>query len=256
LNRLVTCTIIAAVLANLSACGKKGALLYPDMLVPDVPTAVVAYQSGTSVKMLFNLPENDRAGRKLDDLAGVRISRQVQDIHQEEVCRTCLTDYHLFRTLYLDVLPDDTHRSGSRVLLVDGEVTAGKKYSYRVVPFTKTGVSGPGSTPAATDVISAQLPPALQVESFPTEIKLTFAGVPPEDGSLVGYNLYRTITKGQYALLPINREALSTAVYIDSRLQRGVRYYYRVRSLVKRGSETVVESLVSNEVEGMLKDDE
>jgi hypothetical protein len=158
--------------------------------------------------------------------------------------------------LYLDLLPDDTNRSGNRILYVDGEITAGKRYSYSLVPFTKGGISGPVSTPAVTDVIPALPPPVIQSESFPTEIKLTFAGKPPEIGSHVGYNLYRTITKGQYPLLPINRETLSTAVYPDSRLQRGVRYYYSARALVKLGSGAVVESLASNEVEGMLKDDE
>jgi hypothetical protein len=248
--------MIAALLLNTAACGKKGALLYPDMLVPDAVTSVVTYQSGASVKLLFNVPENDRAGRKLADLAGVRISRQVQDALQEQACRTCLTDYQLFRTLYLDLLPEGTHRSGNRILYVDGEITTGKRYSYSLVPFTKGGISGPASNPTATDVIPALPPPVIQAESFPTEIKLTFPDTPPEVGSLVGYNLYRTTTKGEYPLMPINREAMSATVYLDSRLQRGVRYYYSARALVKLGSGAVVESRASNEVEGILKDDE
>jgi len=257
-NRLGSCAVVAAVLVNLAACGKKGSLLYPDMLVPDSATDVSASQSGAAVKVQFTLPENDRAGRKLSDLAGVRISRQVLASQQEQVCRACLSDYHLFRTLYLDLLPDDsvTHRSGSRVQLVDGEVTAGKRYVYSIVPFTKEGISGPASVPATTDVLPAQLPPALLAESFPTEIKLTFFGTPAENGSLIGYNLYRTMSKGQYALVPINREVISATVYPDNRLLRGVRYYYSARALVKLGSGVVVESLASNEVEGKLKDDE
>ena len=248
--------IAVGALFCLAACGRKGALIYPDMLVPASPTAVVAYQSGASVKVQANLPDNDRAGRKLLDLAGVRISRQVSDSDQDQVCPSCLEDYRLFRILYLDLLPESTQRHGNRLLFLDGEVSEGKTYSYSIVPFTKAGVAGSASPPASTAVVPALLPPVLQAESFPTEIKLTFAGQPPRDGTIIGYNLYRTTTKGLFSQFPINRELLNTHAYLDSGLLRGTRYYYSARSVVQLASGAQIESMASKEAEGMLKDDE
>ena len=86
-----------------TACGRKGPLIYPDMLVPAAPAAVTAQQSGSAVKLQFALPDKDRAGRPVKGVAGVKISKRSTEADQKEVCRSCTTDYRLFRTLYLDV---------------------------------------------------------------------------------------------------------------------------------------------------------
>lgn len=46
--RTLACLLF--VVFALTACGKKGALIYPDMLVPAAPSAVSAQQSGTTMK--------------------------------------------------------------------------------------------------------------------------------------------------------------------------------------------------------------
>lgn len=238
-----------------TACGKKGALIYPDMLIPAAPTAIVAQQSGAAVKLQFNLSDKDRAGHSLHGLAGVKISRKAADTAQKEYCRACMTDYRLFRTIYLDRLPSDTQRFGSRLIVRDGDVNPGTSYSYSVVPFTDNGVDGAASAIADVRVVPPLPAPQVKIESYPTEVKLKILSQPRLSGSLSGYNIYRSTVTGARLFLPLNNEPLKENVYVDASLERGVKYRYSARELIVL-PEGVVESAESQEVEGMLKDDE
>lgn len=239
-----------------TACGRKGPLIYPDMLVPAAPAAVTALQSGSAVKLLFSLPDKDRAGRPVLGVAGVKISRRAVEADQRDICRSCTADYRLFRTLYLDHLPADTQRFGNRLILLDSDVRVGNIYSYSIVPFTAEGVEG--ATSAISDVrIGAPLPaPALKIESYPTEIRLEFSLPPQIAGRLLGYNLYRRPVTAVRSYEPYNREPLKGSTYVDAGLERGVRYRYSARALMVLPAGDVAESIESQEVEGMLKDDE
>jgi hypothetical protein len=249
-----------ALIAGLSlltvGCGRRGALLYPDMLVPAAPAALNARQSGSSVQLQFVLPSKDRIGRPIAGVAGVKISKRTIDAAQKDVCRSCMTDYQLFRTIYLDLLPTDTQRFGGELILRDSDVAAGYNYSYRVVPFTIDGVDGAAS--AATDVL-VTLPvsaPAVKIVPFPTEVRLQLLSQHLGGGQLLGYNVYRWPTAGHLSYQPLNKEPLKGNEYVDSTLERGVRYRYIVRALMDLEAGRVAESAASQEVEGMLRDDE
>lgn len=239
-----------------TACGRKGPLIYPDMLVPAAPAAVTAQQSDAAVKLRFSLPDKDRAGRPVQGVTGVKISRRDAEANQKDLCRSCTADYRLFRTLYLDHLPADTQRFGDRLILLDSDVSAGNIYSYSIVPFTADGVDGAAS--AIADVrMGAPLPaPVVKIESYPTEVRLYFSLQPLLSGRLLGYNLYRRPVAGVRSYEPLNREPLKSSEYIDGGLERGIRYLYSARALMVLESGGVAESAGSQEVEGMLKDDE
>lgn len=236
-----------------SACGKKGALIYPDMLVPEAPASVLALQIGSVVKLQFALPDKDRAGRPLQGVAGVKISKLVNDSAQKDVCRSCTADYHLFRTLYVDLLPADTKRYGSRLVLLDNDVSVGNRYSYSIIPFTADGVNGSASAVAEVSVGAPFSAPTVQIESFPTEIRLRMTAQPPLDGQFIGYNVYRFSVKNSRSYQPINSEPLKKNEYVDAQLERGVTYHYTVRTLIGREVGGFVESEESQEVEGMLE---
>jgi len=241
-----------------TACGKKGPLIYPDMLVPAAPSAVTVLQSGAAVKISFAIPGRDRAGRPVHDVAGVKISRKAAEAGQKKQCRSCMSDYSAFRTLYLDRLPTNTERSGSVLLLLDGDVSEGYSYSYSLVPFTAGGVEGAAATTAAVLVATPLPAPLLKIESLPTELRLQAAPAPLAmvSGELLGYNLYRWSTVNARSYLPLNREPLKSGDYVDSGLERGVLYSYSARVLYKRSSGDVAESAESNVVTGKLADDE
>ena len=122
--RTLVCLLATAVI--LSACGKKGPLVYPDMLVPAAPADITAQQRGDSVKLSFVLPSRDMAGRNLSDLAGVKIHKRDEALGQAPACSSCAADFPLFRTVNLEPLPPDVQRYGSLVLLLDGDVQAGQ----------------------------------------------------------------------------------------------------------------------------------
>jgi predicted small lipoprotein YifL len=248
--------LIAGLLLTTTACGKKGPLVYPDMLLPAAPAAVTAQQSGAAVKLQFAIPDKDRAGRPLRDVAGLKISRRVADAYQKDICRSCLADYRLFRTLYLDHLPVDTQRFTNQLVLLDGDVAAGNLYSYRIVSFTADGVDGASSSTASVRVAAPLPAPVLKAESLPTEVKLQFSSQPTKSGSLLGYNLYRRSAAAARSHQALNREPLKGSEYVDAALERGVQYLYSTRALIVLESGDVMESTESNEVVGMLKDDE
>lgn len=248
--------LMAILIFSLTACGKKGALIYPDLLMPAAPTEISANQIGTTARLQFVLPDNDRAGRKLIDLAGVKISKLESDSPQGQTCNSCMTDYRLFRKLYLDLLTDGAQRYNNRILILDGDVDSGKTYSYSVVPFTRDGVDGLASPPASVTLIKPTLPPILHAESFPTEIRISIVSLPPVAGRLIGYNVYRSTQKDVIPYLPINREPLTSNDFVDGGLERNVKYYYFGRTLVIFESGSMVESPVSNVVDGTLKNDE
>ncbi|MDD2899382.1 MAG: hypothetical protein PHI31_11790 [Desulfuromonadaceae bacterium] len=235
-------------------CGRKGALIYPDMLVPAAPSSVAAHQSGSSVKLQFALPSKDRAGRPMKGVAGVKISKRALDGSQQEVCRLCMTGYQLFRTVYLDHLPGDTQRFGERLILIDNDVAAGNNYSYSLVPFTAEGIDGAVSA-ADVRVVAPVPAPAVRIESFPTEVRLLLSSQ-YRGGHLLGYNVYRSTVAGTRSYQPLNKDPLKGDEYVDSALERGVRYRYTARSVFVQETGGTAESAESRELEGMLKDDE
>lgn len=256
MNRLVRSLLVIGLSFMAIACGKKGPLIYPDMLIPAAPAAVTAQQSGAVVKLQFALSGKDLGGRPVQGVYGVKISRRVAETALKDVCRSCMTDYMLFRTLYLDRLPTNTQRYGSRLVLLDSDVTAANTYSYSIVPFTADGVDGASSPAVDVRVVTTLSAPVVKIESLPAEVKINLSSQPLISGSLFGYNLYRTAVSGTRSYQPLNKEPLKGNEYVDAALERGVKYRYSARALIMLASGDIAESAESEEVEGMLKDDE
>jgi predicted small lipoprotein YifL len=252
--RTLACLLFAAI--AITACGKKGPLLYPDMLVPAAPSDVSAQQSGTSIKLVFVLPSKDLAGRNFAGLSGATIIRRDEPAGQSPGCSACTTDFSPFRKLNLDLLPPDTRRYGNLLMLLDGDVQAGRAYTYRISAVTKDNQEGALSAPVTAAMATAPSPPVLQSISQPTEIQLEFAGVPPDEGVIAGYNVYRTFKGESFPFQPLNREPLAGNRFTDAGLERGTTYVYGVRTVVRLPKGGRVESGLSNAVEGRLKDDE
>jgi predicted small lipoprotein YifL len=247
---------VIALLAG--ACGKKGPLIYPDLLVPDSPAGVTLRQTGPGMKLSFVLPSKDRAGRPLADLAGVKVLRREAMPDQGRACPACTDAFRLFRTMYVDVQDDSVRRYGSMMILLDNDVLLDVSYSYTLVPFTRQGVDGQGSAPVTATMTQPPLPPALRAIPAPTEIVLNFEGRPPVPGTytVAGYNLYRSVKGQPLPFLPLNREPLPGNSYIDTGLDRRLTYSYGVRTVVRMPTGHLVESGLSNQVEAALKNAE
>lgn len=248
--------MIVAVSLLAAACGRKGALVYPDMLLPAPPASASIQQSGSAVKLQFMLPDKDRGGRTIHGLSGVRVSRRTTESGQKEVCRLCTADYTNFQTIYLDHLQTNTQRFGNRLILLDGDVKGGKSYSYGVSSFTADGLEGAILTTSEVRVVEPISAPVLTVESFPTEVKLNITPSSYNSGILSGFNIYRSPATGSKSFQPLNKEVLKGNEFIDSTLERGIKYRYSVRALVSFSTGEIAESTESNEVEGALMEEE
>lgn len=249
-------SLLLAIPLLLAACGKKGALIYPDLLVPEAASAVSVRQVGVGMRLSFVLPRKDLAGQNLTDLAGVKVLKRESMPSPPQECPTCTDAFRLLRTLYVDVQDGSVRRYGSLMVLLDSDVRIGGIYTYRVVPFTRGAVDGAASIPVTATMVTPPMPPVLHIAPSPTDIRLEFVGLLPLTGTLVGYNLYRTEKGGEMPLLPLNREPLSGSSYTDSGLIRGVTYGYAARTVVRLSTGETVESVLSNEVQGALKEEE
>ncbi len=239
-----------------AACGRKGALIYPDMLVPASPAAVSGRQSGSAVKLQFVLPDKDMSGRPVKGVAGAKISRMASEAGHKDLCRSCLADYLLLRTLNLDHLPTDTELIGTLLVMLDVDVKAGNSYSYRIIPFTADGIEGAPASISDVHVVPPISGPYFKIESLPTEIRLQFAVQSPLSGRFLGYNLYRSPVAGTRSFQPLNRLPLTGNEFMDSGVERGMKYRYAARILLELETGNIVESLESAEAVGMLKDDD
>jgi len=256
MSRIVRSAVVVGLSVMASGCGRKGPLIYPDMMIPAAPAAVSVQQSGSVVKIKWTLPDKDRAGHQVKDIAGVKISRQTAASDQKNVCRACTTDYSPLQTYYLNSLPPTAQRFGNRLIALDNDVSAGNSYSYRIVPFTADGIDGAASSISTVRMDIPLAPPQLKLESFPTEIKVHITSQPYLNGRLLGYNLYRQSTAVNQSYQSLNQEVLKQGDYVDSTLERGVKYSYSARSVVKQGSGDIVESAESQAVVGGLREDD
>jgi predicted small lipoprotein YifL len=249
--RLRAILLFIAALA-LTACGKRGPLIYPDMLVPAPPTAVTARQTGQVMRLSFNLTKKDRAGRDQEDLAGVTIFRRAALAGQEVGCSACTDGYSIIRKLYLEALPENgVRRSGSQMLLLDSDVKVGETYNYTVEPFTAVGVVGQASPPITARMVAPPPAPKLSAVADPIQIELTVIPVSVVQGTFVGYNLYRAIQGEPFPFLPLNKEPIQGTSYVDSALEgldRTKSYVYAVRTVARMPDGALVESELSNQL--------
>ena len=253
--RCIWFVLIISLLA--SACGKKGALIYPDQLVPEAPGFVTLRQTGQAMVLSFVLPRKDLAGHHLTDLSGVKVIKREAIMAQGEECsNACIDPLSVFRTIYADVQDERSKRYGSTVVTLDSNVTIGNRYSYLLVPFTKNGVDGQKSAPVKAAMQEPPKSPELKAVSAPTEIILKFSGELPFTGTFLGYNLYRTTRGEAMPFIPLNKAPLQVSSYTDSGLDRHRIYIYGARTVVQMPSGEVIESILSNQAEAALKNEE
>ena len=248
------CLVLMVMALLLAACGKRGALIYPDMLTPAASSDVRIGQLDAVVKLSFLLPQKDQAGRDLNDLAGVDVYRRSAVSGQPSGCNACTVDYALFKKIYLNLPDSRIIRNGSQMILLDGDVRNDRDYSYYIIPFTTGAAVGKPSVPVMIGVTESPIPPTLKVVAEPTEIRLLFTQ-PAQKVDVEGYNLYRAEKGQSLTLFPHNKELIKGNSYTDIGLKRGVSYVYAVRSVVKRANGALAESGLSNQIETRLAEE-
>lgn len=243
--------LLMAALLLISGCGKKGPMLYPDMLIAKPPQQVVIEQSGTALRLSFDLPVSDQAGRKLEDLEAVQIARRV---YQDNDSVNCLDQFVELQKINL-AFPAPAQRMGNRIIWVDNDVRRGERYQYSLKTLQKGGVAGGVATSLPARILPLPPPPAIKAHAvFGGLIIVEFGGKPLQETSLAGYRLYRA--NGMTAPIQLLESLSAGAVrYEDQAVQHGVVYRYAARMLVKRVDGVIAESELSEPVSISVVDD-
>jgi predicted small lipoprotein YifL len=238
------------ILSALTGCGKKGALIPPEALVPaPVSNLAVAQKSGF-FQVSWSAPTKEQGGRRLTDLAGFILFRRVL-LPAELDCDECPGAYAERARITLDYL-GETRQVGNLYLFDDHDLKESVSYQYKVRSFSVEGAESRDSNRAHRTAVTPPLPPVLEALSSSTGVVLAFVAIPPEAGKLLGYNIYRS-QKGEPApLSPLNPKPVSANKYEDKALLLGVHYSYSVRTVAVMPNEELVESAPSNLAEGSM----
>lgn len=248
-RRFLPALVLAATVSLMGGCGKKGALVPPEALVPAPIASLAAAQKGSALQVSWTAPGKQQGGGKLQDLGGFLLFRR-NVLPPTEDCEECPSAYKQLIRVDLD-LPQGVRRAGSLWIYDDYDLRKGQTYQYKMRSYTKEGAQSKDSNKVRITAVTPPLPPVLEATGSPSEVVLNFVALPPEEGTLVGYNIYRS-KKGEPApLSPINSAPLSVNSYQDKELVLGITYSYAVTSVAKVAGDTV-ESAPSNTAEAGL----
>lgn len=245
-RRLFPAVAVAASLALLAGCGKKGPLVPPEALVPAPIASLAVAQKGGELQVSWSGPGKQEGGGKLENLAGFLLFRR-DVLPPGEDCEECPGAYSQLAKVDLE-LPEKVRRAGGLWIYDDFELQKGRTYQYKVRSFSKDGAQSKDSNKVRRAAVTPPLPPVLEAQGSPNEVELKFVALPPEEGNFLGYNIYRSKKDEPAPLAPVNKEPVAGNTYRDQELVLGMTYRYTVTGVAKVGSDTV-ESAPSNVVE-------
>lgn len=236
----------ALLLAAVSGCGKKAPLIYPDMLVPASPSAVVVEQAGKSFKLSMELPSKNRAGKRIKALGAVKVERMETDAADAD-CKKCPADFMLYKTIDLE-FPAPAELSGSRLSVVDADLLADKRYLYRVTAVLKEGGDGQPSAPVAARLHPVPQKPVIKGAGQIGSVRI-IAEAAVTEGELVEIQLFKSIKGDSSPAVPGFRLPAGKLEMEDQEVVHGRQYLYQGRAVVRMPDKVLVQSELSDPVE-------
>jgi hypothetical protein len=219
---------------TLLACGKKANPVIPVMVIPNGIENLNYQIKGKALIVSWGIPGQNTDGSPLTDLKGFRV--QKGEWPTKNFCPTCPDQFQ--ETLWIDLkgpeLPD-IRIDPDQVQLIFNRLDPGNTYFFQVTAVTKKEAA---SKPSKTLRLSWELPfsppSSLQVKPDPKGLVISWNpslslidGTAPE--GLASYTLERKMEKGPWQ--KVNTDPIIKTAYIDSELQEGVNYTYRLKAL-------------------------
>ena len=236
LRQKLTAVIWIFLFFALMACGKKANPIVPVKVIPD-GVDILSYQvKGNSLLVSWAIPQQNTDGSPLTDLKGFNFLKG--EWPTKDFCPTCPEQFQ--ETRWIDLkgpeLPD-VKIEPDQVQLTLEKLKPGNTYYFQVTAVTKKeAASKPSNTLRLAWDLPLKSPSELQVK--PDQQGLLISWLPSLsllDGSvpegLAGYTLERKMEKGPWK--KINTQPIEKTAHLDSELQEGVTYLYRVKALRK-----------------------
>ncbi len=240
---------MAAFLMLASGCGKKGPMIYGDLLVPEAPAYIKPEQTGRILKIAFPLPAKDLAGRKLRDqpLAGIKVMRLARTTSQNESCKSCLSEFRPYRKIDLEYPGEGVVILGNSMIMTDQDVEEGNTYSYIILGYLKDGTEGSPSRIVSVKLTEPPQKSGIKVSSSMGAVYVVvdtpdfFEG----DGEIIGVRLFRKNLSEDGADNPIATVSPLAPKYEDRSVKPGLKYSYTGRTVFRRPDGVIAESDIS-----------
>ncbi|NVO00307.1 MAG: hypothetical protein HXX17_13375 [Geobacteraceae bacterium] len=229
----------------LAGCGKKGALIPPEALVPAAVTDLNARQQGGDIVITWTQPQKEKSGRPLKDLSSMEITRRLVTGGSTD-CAACPESWEKVAELDPNY-PGKALKIGALYILRDGAGEIGRKAEYRLVSRSKSGGESQSATTRLMTTESAGDAPQLTAEVLPSSVRLSV-----KSAGAAGFNIYRRESKSEPATLPLNGEPVKGAFWEDSGVSFGKSYFYRATTLELKNGQPV-ESPFSKETEVLFQ---
>jgi predicted small lipoprotein YifL len=249
-NLLTGTAVVFLILFTLCGCGKRGALIPPEALVPAPVTNLAVVQQGDHFQVSWSAPTKEQGGTRLKDLAGFILFRRVL-LPANQDCEECAGAYAERARIDLEYLQDTRH-IGNLYFFDDRDLKKDLSYQYKVRSFSADGAQSRDSNKAHHTAVSAPFPPVLEALSSSSGVVLAFVAIPPEEGKLLGYSIFRSRSGQPAPLTPLTPKPLNANKYEDQEVQIGVQYDYSVRTVVVLPNGETAESAFSNQASGTM----
>ena len=220
--------LIGTAIFLLAGCGKKGALIPPEALVPAAVTDLKARQQGSDMVITWTQPQKEKSGRPLKDLSSMKITRRIVTGGSAD-CSACPESWESVAELD-PAYPGKALKIGSLYILRDDGGEVGRKAEYMLVSRSKSGGVSQSATTGLMITESTGNAPELTSEVLPSSVRLFV-----KSAATAGFNIYRRESKSDPATLPLNREPVKGEFWEDSGVSFGKSYFYRATALELKG---------------------
>lgn len=245
--------LVAVGLMVFAGCGKKGPLIYPDMLVAQPPDNLMVEQHKDSFRLSFNLPSKDLSGRTLTDLKAVMVSRQVTGAND---CKSCLDSFQELQRVDPEY-PAPAQRSGNQINMIDADLKKGEQYRYRLQAVQQGDIFSEHMTTALLELKPLPSAPALTAKNsfggFVTiDIKHTVTAT--KEAEPVAVRIYRSEADGAGSSSLATLPSEQTVTYQDQTVHYGKSYQYLATVVVQYKDGLLVEGEPTTPVEVVVDD--
>jgi hypothetical protein len=251
LKKKLTAVVCLFLLFTLTACGKKANPIIPMKVIPKEVDALSYQIKGKSLILTWPIPKENTDNSPLTDLKGFSFLKG--EWPTKDFCPTCPEQFQ--ETHWIDLkgpeLPD-IRVEPDQIQVTLEKLKPGNTYLFQVTAVTKKEAT---SKPSKTLSLAWDLPlkPPSELQMKLDQKGLLISWLPSSsllDGSvpegLAGYTLERKMEKGPWN--KVNTQPIEKTAYLDSELQEGVTYGYRVKAL-RKVSGNLLESEGSEEKE-------